>query len=507
MMMKDQIILSARGITKTFPGVVALNNIDFDLLRSSIHAIVGQNGAGKSTFCKILGGIYRADSGKIFVRGVEADIKSPADARRYGITLVHQEVMLVPNLSIAENIFINKIPYTLKIDKGELYDEAKKYLEIIGLRKDPRIRVNELRVVEQQMVQLARALAEGSSIICVDELTSALSPLETKNLFAVIDDLRKHHDKSFIFITHRVNEVFELADYVSAFREGVRVLTKRTSETTPEEVIRAMIGRDIREIYVSREHRIIKDEKPVLKVDKLTTKRSSPTETELRDVSFELYRGEILAIVGLLGAGKTELGKALIGEGKIVSGHILVKGREVKIKNPHQALRHGIFYLPESRKTGIIPDLRIYENINLSSVLNKALLKIFRRKSVEKNRALDWVDKIRIHPSNIEFKVKNLSGGNQQKVLIARALEANADILILDEPTFGVDIGAKAEIRRLISTLADRGYAILLLTSDIDEALSLADRIAIMSNGRIIKILENINLSREMIISSLGGKE
>jgi len=507
-MVEKDVILYTRSITKIFPGVIALNNVDFDLYKATIHAIVGQNGAGKSTFVKILNGIYRADSGKIFIRGVEANIRNPSDARRYGITLTHQEVMLIPNLTIAENVFISKLHLFSRYSKDTLIDEAKKYLEIIGLNKDPMTKVKELRVVEQQMIQLARALAENSEIICIDELTSALNPLETKKLFEVIDNLKRQQRKTFIFITHRINEVFEIADYVTVLREGIKVFTKKVDETSPEEVIHAMIGRNPKEIYVSREHKDIRRETPLLKVENLSTRRSTPVETELRDISFELYRGEILAILGLLGAGKTELGKALIGEEKIVSGRVLIGGRVVKIRNPHQAMKHGILYLPEDRKrSGVIPDMKIYENITISSASDKALLGIIRVRSKEKIDASEWINKLRIYPSNIEFKVKNLSGGNQQKVLIARSLETNSKILIFDEPTFGIDIGAKAEIRRLISSLADQGYGIILLTSDVDEALTLADRIAILVNGRITNILENKNLNREMIISLLGAEK
>jgi len=505
--MSNNYILMTKGLVKKFPGLIALKGIDFELKRGEVHAIVGQNGAGKSTFVKVINGVYVADEGKIWIKGSEVEIKSPVDAKKYGISLIHQETMIIPNLTIAENVFISKLGFTNRLNKKELSEKAKYYLDMIGLKKDPLTKVKDLRVVEQQLVQFARALAENADIICIDELTSAMNPFETKRVFEVIRKLKEERSYSFIFITHRIDEVFEIADRVTVFREGEKIFTKNVSDTDHKEIVSAMTGRDLKDIYVYRTKRIDRSgKKPILKVIDLSTQRKTSVETELKNVSFEVYEGEIFAVLGLLGAGKTELGKALIGEEKIVSGKIMVNGEEIRPKNPAHALNHGIFYLPEDRKRyGVVPELRVYENIPLPVIKMFARGSVIRSISKEKNISIEWVKKLNIRPSNVDYKTKNLSGGNQQKVIIAKALESKAKILIFDEPTFGIDIATKADVRRIISELADQGYAIILLTSDIEEALSLADRIAIINNGVIVKIFENTKLTREELISYMGG--
>ena len=500
-------VLVVRGLVKKFPEVVALRGVDFELNKGEIHAIVGQNGAGKSTFVKVLNGIHKPDGGTIIVEGNEVSIKSPSDAKKYGLTLIHQEVMVIPNLTIAENIFISKLKLRGFLKSSEIYDEAKKYLEIVGLGKDPGTKVKELRVVEQQLVQFARALAEDAKIICVDELTSALNPLETRHVFDVMREFKKR-GKSFIFITHRVEEVFQVADRVTVLRDGSKVMTKEVSSTTPSEVVNAMVGKSLEEIYVYREKKTYTEteKEPLLRVIDLSTAPSSPVETSLKNISFELYEGEILGVVGLLGAGKTELGKALIGMEKIVSGKIVLNGKEIRIKNPADALKHGIVYLPEDRrKEGIIPQLSLSDNILIPppTLMRISFAKLIRRVNLEQEVAKKWLKSLNIVAPSIRFKADYLSGGNKQKVVIAKALETRAKILIFDEPTFGIDIGAKAEIRRIISNLTNMGLSIILLTSDIDEALSLSDRIMVLSNGKVVATLINKNLSRDSIINLL----
>jgi len=502
--MDPKIVLSTRRLVKRFPGVIALKGIDFDLREGEVHAIVGQNGAGKSTFVKVLNGIFKADEGEIFVYGEKVEIREPKDAKKYGITLIHQEVMVIPNLSIAENIFINQFKLYKGIDKTYLVHEAKKYIELIGLKIDPNTKVKDLRVVEQQLVQFTRALAENAKIICVDELTSALNPLEAKHIFEVMNELKK--SKSFIFITHRIDEVFQVADRVTVLRDGMKIFTKSVQETSYKEVVNAMLGKDPGELYIRKERNLeIYKSEPILKVLNLTTIPSRPSETKLINITFDLYRGEILGVVGLIGAGKTELGLALIGLQKLASGKIFLEGREIKIRNPKDALENGIFYLPEDRRRlGIILKMNVSENIVLPKVIDLSILGTIRRINIENSIALSWVKRLNIVTPSIYFKAGNLSGGNQQKVIIAKSLESKAKILIFDEPTFGIDVGAKAEVRRIIKTLSQQRFSIILLTSDIDEAITLSDRIVILNNGRIVKILDNINLKREDIIELLG---
>lgn len=500
-------ILEVKNLVKKFPEVIALKGIDFDLRKREIHAIVGQNGAGKSTFVKVLNGIYKPDEGTIIIDGKKVYIKSASDAKKYGLTLIHQEVMVIPNLTIAENIHISKLKFAKRVNINELADNAKKYLEIVGLSVDPKTKVKELRVVEQQLVQFARALAEDAKIICVDELTSALNPIETKHILDVMQELKKN-EKSFIFITHRVEEVFQVADRVTVLRDGMKVLTKDIPQTSISEIVSAMVGRRIEEIYIYRQKKLKSEvsEKPVLRVSNLSTSPSRPTETPLKNISFDLYKGEILGIVGLLGAGKTELGKALIGLQKIVSGKIILENKEIHVKSPVDALRYGIFYLPEDRRReGVITSLHISDNIVIppATLMKISIVRLIRRLGIEHEIARKWVKDLNIVTPSIKFKVEYLSGGNKQKVVIAKALETQAKILIFDEPTFGIDIGAKAEIRKIINDLAEAGLSIILLTSDIDEALSLSDRIMVLSNGRAVATLLNKDLKRDDVINLL----
>jgi len=504
-------VLEAKGIVKRFPGVVALKGIDFDLYRGEVHAIVGQNGAGKSTFVKILNGIYTPDRGDIFINGEKAVIKKPVDAKRYGITLVHQEVTLVPHLSVAENIYLAKLPFERRplayLDKGEVENFAREYMEILGLKVNPWIKVRELSVGEQQLVQIARALAENARIICLDEPTSALTPVEVRRLFEVVKSL-KEEERSIIFITHHVDEVFEIADRVTILRDGEKVATLNVCETNLHEVVKLMLGREPSEFYVIKEKVAYGDvEKPVLQVKDLTTKPVKARGVALKGVSFDLYRGEILGVAGLLGSGKTEVGKALYGVENVVSGEIIVEGRKAVIKSPLDAMRYGIYYLPENRRLeGLVLTLSVRENIVMSSIDRLARL-LLRNMGLEKQIATQWIGRLNIVTPSTEARAANLSGGNQQKVVIAKALESKPKILIFDEPTMGIDIGAKVEVRKIISELARQGLSIILMSSDVDEILSLSDRVLVLYKGRQIAFLPNRDLGRDAVLRLMSGEE
>ncbi len=513
---RADIVLETRGIVKRFPGVVALKGIDFDLRFGEVHVILGQNGAGKSTFVRVLNGIYTPDRGEIFLHGEKISIKSPRDARRYGITLIHQEVMIVPNLSVAENIFLSTLGDRgvsgLVSSRRPDYraDEAKKYLELIGLNIDPNTKVRDLRISDKQLIQFARALAENAKIICIDELTSALNPIETKRIFSVIEELKK--DRSFIFITHRIDEALTIGDRITVLRDGVKVMTRNASEATPSEIVKAMVGKELAELYVYKNRLVIDKKlvKPVLRVENLSTSPQSAVETPLTNISFELYPREILGVVGLLGAGKTELGKTLIGLGRIVHGRIYIDERDVEIKNPIDALNHGIIYLPEDRKLGIVYNLTVSDNIVLPIIFRFSIARFIRRQDIERDIAIRMIKNLNIVTSSPLQKVLNLSGGNQQKVLLGRGMAVKPRILILDEPTFGIDIGSKAEIRRRIKDLVENyDISIILLTSDIDEAISLSDRIMILKSGRVEALIEKRDeekdFLRDRIIKILSG--
>ncbi|MET1159613.1 MAG: sugar ABC transporter ATP-binding protein [Thermoprotei archaeon] len=507
-----KIVLETKGIVKRFPGVVALKGIDFDLYRGEVHALVGQNGAGKSTFVKILNGIHVADEGEIFIDGKKVDIRKPIDAKRHGITLVHQEITLIPHLSVAENIYLAKIPFMksslARLNKREVEKFSREYLELLGLNVDPWIKVKELSVGEQQLVQIARALAENADIICLDEPTSALTPAEVDRLFRLIRGL-KRSGKSIIFITHHIDEVFRIADRVTILRDGVKVATLDISQAKPLDVVKLMLGREPSSFYVSKRKKLEVRETPILIVKNLSTASEKIRGVRLQNISFDLYKGEILGVAGLLGAGKTELGKALIGVEKIVSGEIYIEGKRVHIRSPSDALRYGIYYLPENRRLeGLVLPLTVRENIVLSSLDRVSKVLIIRKINSEKRIALQWIKRLNIVTPSPEVRVMNLSGGNQQKVVIAKALESKPKILIFDEPTMGIDIGAKIEIRKIISELAEQGLAVILMSSDVDEILALSDRILVLYKGRQVAILPNRDLTRDQLMDLIsGGKQ
>lgn len=507
---KDRIVLETRGLIKYFPGVIALKGIDFDLRIGEVHALVGQNGAGKTTFLRIINGIIRPDGGEIYVNGKKVVIKNPRDAKDLGITLVHQESTLFPNLSVAENIFIASRLYPLKfrfLNHAEMFDEAMKYLEMIKIKLDPRTKIRDLSTAHRQLIQVARAIAEGANIICLDEPTSALTEKDVKHLFEVMHELRER-GISFIFVTHRIPEIFDIADRVTILRDGQKIATKNIHDVDEKEVIKLMLGRELSEFYIVKEMKENMESRiPLLEVYNLRTISTKATEISLKGISFSLYSGEVLGVVGLLGAGKSELGKALVGLQKIVDGKIKFNGKEVQIKSPVEAKKYGIYYLPEDRlREGLILLMSVKDNIVLPSISRISKMRIMRNLSIEKFIAENYIKQLNIVTPSLYSKVETLSGGNKQKVLIAKALEIKPTLIILDEPTFGIDIGAKIEIRKIIRELSGRGMAIILLTSDIDEALTLSDRILILSEGRQIGLFNREALTRERVIELLGGE-
>ena len=505
-------VLQTKGIVKKFPGTIALKGVDFDLDPGEVHVLVGQNGAGKSTFLKIINGILTPDEGEIYVNGTKVSIESPAKAKKLGITLTHQEATLTPNLTIAEYVFlttrISRKSFTL-LKNSELVELSKKYLEFIGLSVNPTTKIKDLRAAEKQLVQVARALAEGSRVICMDEPTSALTKTETLHLFDVVRELKKK-GVSVILVTHKIDEVFEIGDRVTVLRDGERVGTFQVQEISSEKLVELMIGKPLTEFYEVGVRVRAKAElqaKPLLEVRDLYTTPSLPIEVPLKGISFTLYKGEVLGVVGLLGAGKTELGKALIGMEKITRGEIYVEGKRVKISGPVDARKYGIFYLPEDRnKEGLVLLLPVRDNIVLPSITSISKLRLLRDLRREHEIASQYIRRLRIVTPSPEVRVDNLSGGNKQKVVIAKALETRPKILVLDEPTFGIDIGAKIEIRKLIAELAKGGYGVILLSSDIDEVLALSDRVLVLKDGVQVGLYAREELDRDKLIKLLGAK-
>ncbi len=493
--MSNEQLLLVEGVSKGFPGVQALENVRFDLRAGEVHALVGENGAGKSTLMKVLSGIYKKDSGTIQFNGKHVDVAGPLEAQHLGISIIHQEINLMPDLTVAENIFIGREPRSLGkffLNDRKLNTDAKALLESLKLPLNPKQIVGELTVAKQQMVEIAKALSYNSSVIIMDEPTSSLTPTETAALFEIIENLKKS-GKGVIYISHRLEELSKISDRITVFRDGKYIDTLQTKDTDIAKIISLMIGRDV-QVDLRPETNTSTSE-VVLKVEGLSSKKL------LKDVSFDLKRGEILGFAGLMGAGRTEVALALVGKDPISSGKVEVAGKLVKISNPADAVAHGIGYLSEDRKRyGLLLDQNVDFNIILSSVKRYSTALGFFKKAESKKISEAAVKKLSIRTPSISQTAKNLSGGNQQKVVISKWLTRECDILIFDEPTRGIDVGAKDEIYKLLRDLASQGKSIIMISSELPEVLRLSDRIVVMCEGRVTGIIDNKDADQNVIM-------
>ncbi len=474
---KDEVILRMENITKTFPGVVALKNVSIDLRKGEVLGILGENGAGKSTLIKVLAGNYIKDSGTITIEGKETEFRSPGEAMEAGIRVIYQELNTMENLSVAENIFLGeqetKSAFNV-IDWKKMYKKSKKILEQLNVDIDPNCIMEDLSVSEKQVVEIAKAISKKAKILVMDEPTAALSEEDKESLFEIIKTL-KETGVSIIYISHRLKEIFEITERVTVLRDGKKVGTVTTSESDSNQLVTMMVGRDIQDMYPKRDVPI---EEVVMEVDHLKAEG-------IGDVSFELRKGEILGIFGLLGSGKTHLVRSLFGANPIKSGKIFVNGDEIKIKKPWQARDNNIGLVPVDRKMeGLALMLGVKENITLANIqdLGKGFL---IKKTVEREKAQRWIGNLDINTPSMNQEVNSLSGGNQQKVVLARWLESGSKIIILNEPTRGIDVGTKIEIYKLMQDLCEKGAAIIMISSELPEILSIADRILVISKGRI----------------------
>lgn len=494
-----QPLLQMKNISKRFPGVQALRNVSLEVTKGEIHALLGENGAGKSTLIKILSGIFQADSGEILFRGTPAHFNSPFDAWAAGISTIHQELMLIPQLTVAENIFLGKVPLNRigLVDRQYMFDEAHRLLERLEIDANPLSQVADLPIALQQMVEIARALSFDAELIIMDEPTSALSQHEINVLFDRIDRLRAEN-RSVVFISHKLDEIFRLADRVTVLRDGENIGTDETKDLNSALLINRMVGRDLKSFFSKRSATI---GLPVLEVKNLTI------IGEFYDVSFSLHSGEILGIAGLVGAGRTDLALAIFGAEPVEQGHIFLDGQELKLKTPGDAIRARIGLVPENRKEqGLFLQMSVRENIVLpqtSRLMRAGMLNLKQEKAITSK----YVEKLSIRTPSIEQTVVNLSGGNQQKVILARWLANEPRVLIVDEPTRGIDVGAKAEIHALLSELAAHGVGILLISSEMEEVLSMSDRILVMREGRIVAEFPSAEAKRELIAAhAIGAK-
>ncbi len=493
----SDIAVRFEGVTKAFPGVVALSDVTLEIAAGSCHALCGENGAGKSTLGKILAGIYRPDAGRVLLNGQPVRFISPRDALTAGIGIVHQELAFCGNLSVAENLCLGDLPTRNGLlAPNELVLQASEKLAEIGATMDVRRPLGELTVAQQQLVQIASAVGSGARVIVFDEPTSSLSEAETQRLYDLIGRLRER-GVTCIYVSHRMPEIFRLCDSVSVLRDGHHVATRRVVDLSQDELVQLVIGRSLAEYFPDLTKKSPGDE--VIRAANL----SSPGRFE--DISFTLRAGEIVGLAGLVGAGRSELASALFGLDPSVSGTLSIGGAAVRLRTPRDAIKRGIGLVPEDRKRqGIVPSASSLHNISLSTLKRLARLTWIRR-AVERVQGLVFFDRLRVRAPNIDSAVAGLSGGNQQKVVLARWLAARSRVLILDEPTRGVDVGAKAEIHALIGELAAQGTAILLISSELPEILSLSDRILVLRSGCLVGELPRADATQETVLRLMAG--
>ncbi|MDQ7743839.1 sugar ABC transporter ATP-binding protein [Hydrogenophaga pseudoflava] len=477
-------LLEIRGIRKGFPGVLALDNVGFTLKAGTVHALMGENGAGKSTLMKIIAGVYTPDKGEIRLKGQPVTLKSPIDALSQGIAMIHQELNLMPHMTVAENVWITREPKNRLgfVDHAELKRRTEDLFARLNIRIDPLAEIQTLSVASRQMVEIAKAVSWNSDVLIMDEPTSALTEKEVEHLFTIIRTLREQ-GKGIIYITHKMNELFEIADEFSVFRDGQYIATCASSEVTRDDIIRMMVGREITQMFP-------KETVPI--GDVVLSVKNLSLDGVFQDVSFDIRAGEILGLAGLVGSGRSNVAETLFGVTPATSGSITIKGEQVRIDNPAQAMRHGMAFLTEDRKdTGCFLCLDIQTNAEMAVLNQRYVNKLGFVESAQLTRdAITMAKRLRVKTPDMQEIIQNLSGGNQQKVLVARWLLTNPKILILDEPTRGIDVGAKAEIHRLVSELAGQGVAILMISSEMPEVLGMSDRIAVMHQGRITGILD-----------------
>jgi ABC-type sugar transport system ATPase subunit len=488
----DKYILEMENVSKTFPGVKALNNIHFNLKKGEVHSLVGENGAGKSTLLKILAGAYKKDTGVIKLDGAKVEITDPKQALDMGISVIYQEFNLIPNLSIAENIFMGRAPCKNSgfIDFQKLYQEAEFFLKKIGMKKSAKTLVSELSVAEQQMVEIAKSLSFSAKIIVMDEPTSALTESEKETLFKIIKEL-KEKEVSIIFISHIIEEVLEISDRITVLRDGNYVDTVNAGDTNPRKIVQMMVGRELKDFYPKEE---TKRGKVVLEVKNLTKK------SKYENISFQLHEGEVLGFAGLVGAGRAEVMRGIFGIEAPDGGEIYIKGNKVKANSLFETIKMKMGFVPEDRREeGLILSRSVKDNINITKLSGINRHGFVKQKDEEKI-ANEYCKRLNIRTPDNKQIVQNLSGGNQQKIVIAKWLAINPKILILDDPTRGIDVGAKNEIYSLINNLAKEKIGIILISSELPEILNISDRILVMREGKITGELTRKGATQEKIM-------
>ena len=494
-------VLQMRGIEKRFGGVHALKGVDFEIAAGECVALAGENGAGKSTLMKILGGVHQPDAGEVRIDGAPVTIRGVADATRYGVSFIHQELNVLDNLDVAANVYLGREPVTggllRLVDSRRMHREAAVYLKRLGMNIPTDTPLSRLSIAQQQLVEIAKALSLDARILIMDEPTSSLTLSETARLLEVVHEL-KAQGVAIIYISHRLGEIEQIADRVVVLRDGANVGTLAREEITHDRMVRMMVGRDIDKFY---QHPEGERAPGFFAVDRLRTRRYPD-----REVSFDIGRGEIIGLAGLVGAGRTEVAQSIFGIDGALEATVRLDRRELRIRSPQDAIRHGIYLVPEDRRhAGLITDIAIRENVTLPSLERYAPagLIAFDR---ERKAAAEVCKKLNVKAPSVEERVINLSGGNQQKVVLAKWLALEPKVLIFDEPTRGVDVGAKAEIYALMRALAESGVAILMISSDMEEVLHISDRVAVMHEGSLVGILNREECTEENIMRLAVGK-
>ena len=490
-------VLSLNRVTKTFPGVTALSEVSLELRAGKVMALVGENGAGKSTVVKVLTGIYQPDGGQIEIDGTPTRFPTAQDAGAAGVTAIHQETVLFDELSVAENIFLGHAPrgrFGL-IDTAAMVENARDILSGIGAEIDPRTKLKELGIANKHLVAIARALSIDARVVIMDEPTAALSQKEIEELYELVEEL-KGQGKAILFISHKFDEIFRIADDYTVFRDGALVGRGAISDVSEAELVKMMVGRDVSQIFPDRDRNVREE---ILVVE------GYEHPTEFADISFALRRGEILGFYGLVGAGRSEFMQALFGNTRPSSGELTIDGKRAVIRSPADAVAHGIVYVPEDRGTqGAITALPIFQNVTLPS-LGRTSRNGFLQLAEEFKLARDFTERLDLRAASLDTDVGNLSGGNQQKVVIAKWLATQPKVIILDEPTKGIDIGSKAAVHAFMAELAAQGLAVIMVSSEIPEILGMSDRVIVMREGLMAAELKGEDLTPETLVRHAAG--
>jgi ABC-type sugar transport system ATPase subunit len=491
--MSDRVVLEMRNITKLFPGVVALDGVDFTCRAGEVHAVAGQNGAGKSTLMKIIAGVYQPDGGEIRLDGRPIHITSTHHAQKLGISIIHQELNLLPDFTVAENVFLGREPRHLLgfVNTRELEARALDLFKRLAVDLDPHIRVERLSLAQQQMVEIAKALSINARLVIMDEPSATLGGHDLLRVFETISAL-KQQGVAIIYISHRLEEVFDVADHVTVFRDGRAVASRPITEITRGELVRLMVGRDLTETFPEPGQAL---------GEEILTVRDLSAGDVLHDINLSVRCGEIVGISGLMGSGRTELAQTIFGVRPYERGDIRIRGQQVHLKSPQDALKHGMAFLPESRKEeGIVACLSVQHNAALPSLDARQVMGFIQTK---RDRAVvqEQVNRLNVRTPSLRQEIQFLSGGNQQKVVLSKWLLTGAELLIFDEPTRGIDVGAKAEIWHLMRELANRGHAILMISSELSEIMGMSDRILVLYKGRIAATLPRAEATAEKVLA------